>query len=271
MSSCRSASPGGSAPAERDRVAAAIARGRARRVRAMPIRASCRAACGCACRSPARWSPAPTCCCSTSPSPRSTRSPGMALNDDLLRLWETHRPTILFVTHSVFESVYLSTRIAVMTRAPRADRRRPAGRPAAAARARRCAPTPGIRRDVRAPSRRALAAAMAASAARLMIAHSTAALAAHRCAPLAVGRRSFLARRGKRSCGSRASRPTSCRRRARSRQSLWTDGPSLLGSLLVTLRITLAALAAAALFGGAHRAVVLAARASSSSAFSRTR
>ncbi len=33
-------------------------------------------------------------------------------------------------------------------------------------------------------------------------------------------------------------------------QSLWTDGPSLLGSLWVTLRITLAALAAAALFGG---------------------
>ncbi|MBV8776747.1 MAG: ABC transporter permease [Alphaproteobacteria bacterium] len=32
--------------------------------------------------------------------------------------------------------------------------------------------------------------------------------------------------------------------------SLWTDGPSLLGSLLVTLRITLAALAAAALLGG---------------------
>ena len=33
--------------------------------------------------------------------------------------------------------------------------------------------------------------------------------------------------------------------------SLWTDGPSLLGSLLVTLRVTLAALAAAAIFGGA--------------------
>ena len=32
--------------------------------------------------------------------------------------------------------------------------------------------------------------------------------------------------------------------------TLWTDGPSLLGSLLVTLRITLAALAAAALLGG---------------------
>jgi NitT/TauT family transport system ATP-binding protein len=43
-----------------------------------------------------------------------------ALNDDLLRLWEGYRPTILFVTHSVFESVYLSTRIAVM--APRPGR-----------------------------------------------------------------------------------------------------------------------------------------------------
>ena len=43
-----------------------------------------------------------------------------ALNDDLLGLWDAHRPTILFVTHSVFESVYLSTRIAVM--APRPGR-----------------------------------------------------------------------------------------------------------------------------------------------------
>jgi NitT/TauT family transport system ATP-binding protein len=42
----------------------------------------------------------------------------LALNDDLLRLWEAHRPTILFVTHSVFESVYLSTRVAVLTSRP---------------------------------------------------------------------------------------------------------------------------------------------------------
>jgi NitT/TauT family transport system permease protein len=34
-------------------------------------------------------------------------------------------------------------------------------------------------------------------------------------------------------------------------ETLWRDGPSLLGSLLVTLRITLAALAAAVVFGGA--------------------
>jgi len=42
----------------------------------------------------------------------------LALNDDLLRLWEAYRPTILFVTHSVFESAYLSSRIAVMTPRP---------------------------------------------------------------------------------------------------------------------------------------------------------
>ena len=42
----------------------------------------------------------------------------LQLNDDLLRLWTRLRPTILFVTHSVFESVYLSTRIAVMSARP---------------------------------------------------------------------------------------------------------------------------------------------------------
>jgi NitT/TauT family transport system ATP-binding protein len=42
----------------------------------------------------------------------------MALNDDLLRLWESRRTTVVFVTHSVFESVYLSTRIAVMMARP---------------------------------------------------------------------------------------------------------------------------------------------------------
>jgi NitT/TauT family transport system ATP-binding protein len=42
----------------------------------------------------------------------------MALNDDLMSLWHTRRPTVVFVTHSVFESVYLSTRIVVMTPRP---------------------------------------------------------------------------------------------------------------------------------------------------------
>ena len=42
----------------------------------------------------------------------------LALNDDLLRLWQSRRATVVFVTHSVFESVYLSSRIAVMTSRP---------------------------------------------------------------------------------------------------------------------------------------------------------
>ena len=40
------------------------------------------------------------------------------LNDDLLRLWAGQRWTVVFVTHSVFESVYLSTRILVMSARP---------------------------------------------------------------------------------------------------------------------------------------------------------
>ena len=40
------------------------------------------------------------------------------LNEDLLRLWRRHRCTVLFVTHSVFESVFLSSRIVVLTPRP---------------------------------------------------------------------------------------------------------------------------------------------------------
>jgi NitT/TauT family transport system ATP-binding protein len=40
------------------------------------------------------------------------------LNDDLLRMWQALRTTVVFVTHSVFESVYLSSRIAVMAARP---------------------------------------------------------------------------------------------------------------------------------------------------------
>ena len=40
------------------------------------------------------------------------------LNNDLLVLWQELRRTVVFVTHSVFESVYLSQRIMVMTPRP---------------------------------------------------------------------------------------------------------------------------------------------------------
>jgi NitT/TauT family transport system ATP-binding protein len=40
------------------------------------------------------------------------------LNNDLLDLWQALRTTVIFVTHSVFESVYLSSRIVVMAARP---------------------------------------------------------------------------------------------------------------------------------------------------------
>jgi NitT/TauT family transport system ATP-binding protein len=40
------------------------------------------------------------------------------LNNDLLALWRNLHKTVIFVTHSVFESVYLSQRVIVMTARP---------------------------------------------------------------------------------------------------------------------------------------------------------
>jgi NitT/TauT family transport system ATP-binding protein len=40
------------------------------------------------------------------------------LNNDLLQLWQMLRMTVVFVTHSVFESVYLSNRVVVMAARP---------------------------------------------------------------------------------------------------------------------------------------------------------
>lgn len=42
----------------------------------------------------------------------------LKLNDDLLRLWAAQRWTVVFVTHSVYESVYLSSRVVVMAARP---------------------------------------------------------------------------------------------------------------------------------------------------------
>jgi len=40
------------------------------------------------------------------------------LNNDLLELWQQQKFTVIFVTHSVYESVYLSSRIVVMAARP---------------------------------------------------------------------------------------------------------------------------------------------------------
>jgi NitT/TauT family transport system ATP-binding protein len=40
------------------------------------------------------------------------------LQNDLLDIWERDRKTVMFVTHSVEEAVFLSDRVAVMTRSP---------------------------------------------------------------------------------------------------------------------------------------------------------
>jgi NitT/TauT family transport system ATP-binding protein len=40
------------------------------------------------------------------------------LNDDVLRLWRETGITVIFVTHSVFESAFLSNRIVVMRARP---------------------------------------------------------------------------------------------------------------------------------------------------------
>lgn len=40
------------------------------------------------------------------------------LNNDVLRLWQEHGLTVIFVTHSVYESAYLSNRVIVMAARP---------------------------------------------------------------------------------------------------------------------------------------------------------
>ena len=167
----------------------------------------------------------------------------MTLNDDLLRLWESRRTTVVFVTHSVFEAVYLSTRIAVMTARPgRIAADLPVGLPRPRERALRTSPN---------------YAAICAKVSSARLRDGTAdAMMPRRfsrlwriAAPLAVG--AFFLALWEVVVRAENIPPYILPGPLAIAGSLWTDGPSLLGSLLVTLRVTLAALAAAAVFGGA--------------------
>lgn len=42
----------------------------------------------------------------------------IVMQEELVRVWSEHKPTVIFVTHSVEEAVYLADRIVVMTRHP---------------------------------------------------------------------------------------------------------------------------------------------------------
>ena len=179
------------------------------------------------------------------------------LNDDLLALWRELRMTVVFVTHSVFESVYLSQRVVVMTGA--------AG-PGVAASLRSMRRS--ARRAISAPRRSMRRYCRVASEA-LAPGHATrtrerrherrvrrTSARAHRCASCA-GRRARARRRcsGTWSCASTAFRPTSCRRPAWCCPTLVADWPILWTSLLATLETTFEGLALAVI-GGVGLAVL---------------
>jgi len=42
----------------------------------------------------------------------------MRMQDEVLRVWQTHRTTMLLVTHDIDEAIYMSDRIMIMTARP---------------------------------------------------------------------------------------------------------------------------------------------------------
>ena len=56
------------------------------------------------------------------------------LQHELLRIWQQHRKTVVFITHSVMEAIYLADRIVLMTARPGRNQDRAQGRSGASAR-----------------------------------------------------------------------------------------------------------------------------------------
>jgi NitT/TauT family transport system permease protein len=157
------------------------------------------------------------------------------LNDDLVALWRELRMTVVFVTHSVFESVFLSQRIVVMTARPGALSSELAIDAPCATRSFRTSA------EYAAICRVASRGAGARHAQRRGSARHERARAPHR----AAGRRARARRAaGISSSASTASRPTSCRRRAGA-TTLVADWPIPVVSLLATLETTFEGLALA--------------------------
>ena len=180
------------------------------------------------------------------------------LNNDLLALWRNLRKTVIFVTHSVFESVYLSQRVIVMTSRPgriaaeiRIDAAEPRGEDF-----RTSADYAGYCRKVSnalAPSYPGQPALMSAAADPAIGRRARQRLTAAPCAssgsccPSSCSR--SASRHGSSWCGSTIFRPMCCRRPSAVFVTLVADWPVLSQSLLTTLLTTLEGFVAAAIGG----------------------